>query len=827
MSTFLVIVCVGAVNWTHPAGLVTEDTVYEVRMKRETCGWAARMIDARHQALAPWLQASREELRRVFPKTCGNVYHNFSCPDDRRRLTFDPFEPTTYACPLCGKTYPAETDPGVYEPGERYHGTMYDGWVCLFYQMAASVAGDMGLLALLDGEAPEAGTYVDRGVEILMLYADTIEGLETQVDQNRQLSKLLTYHREGDNKVLNDLACAYEVLRYRMTASQQTRFEEVVLRRMLNDVMLEPIYTYEHNNLYQWHRTIVQTALALEREDLIDWSMGYGPFAPDQQPEHRSIRRLLATHFKPDGAYWEMCSGYHLYPLHALCELAVVTRNVSRMDSQRFPATKYDLTDPGNDGGEVIHRALEWFVSMSMPDRTMPSIGDSPAPRAGMDAYFATAEVGYRFFDVRAVGDYARLREGNRSWAALLYGAPQIVSHPLPFTSSYMSSGWVSLRNEWRGNRVWVGLNALIPGGGHQHADRLTFLMYSHGKLLGVEKATPYNESVTRVLGTLSQSHNTVTVDKASMKQGEELRGAEVPEVAYFFAGPVAQFAELHADGLYPQAGVYRRSVALIEDVVVDVFRVEGGSVHDWIVHHAGSDPSLSVPTVKREFDPVDWLYNGTEQIRWACVDGAWTAQWGVDDVTSQLTMLGAEKTDVYALETYPVNNAVITPQHPPCQTLCVRREDDAPFVAVWHAWRDSTNSVEISCGSEPASLALDTAGHRYYILFGEGRAQFAGDISLRGDGAFTCVRLSEGVPDAILSVGGTEAAFFMEKEGLHLTSGEKSTVWAKRDDAGVVAGTAGDIQYETYAGRHHYGEKPDITPTVVGSLWATQGTSE
>ena len=91
-----------------------------------------------------------------------------------------------------------------------------------------------------------------------------------------------------------------------------------------------------------------------------------------------------------------------------------------------------------------------------------------------MDDYFNTAEVGYRFFDLKAVGDYERFRRGQRSWAALLYGAPEIVQQPLPFTSSYLSSGWVSLRHEWQGNRAWVGLNALIPGGGHQHADRLS-----------------------------------------------------------------------------------------------------------------------------------------------------------------------------------------------------------------------------------------------------------------------------------------------------------------------------------------------------------------
>jgi MoxR-like ATPase len=95
------------------------------------------------------------------------------------------------------------------------------------------------------------------------------------------------------------------------------------------------------------------------------------------------------------------------------------------------------------------------------------------------------------------------------------------VARALPFTSSQLSSGWVSLRNEWQGNRAWIGLNALIPGGGHQHADRLTLLSYQQGQLLALEKATPYNESVTRNLGTLSPSHSTVTVDGTTHRMAD------------------------------------------------------------------------------------------------------------------------------------------------------------------------------------------------------------------------------------------------------------------------------------------------------------------
>ena len=105
-----------------------------------------------------------------------------------------------------------------------------------------------------------------------------------------------------------------------MADAERSRIETDVLKRMLDDVMMEPIYKYDHNNVYQWYRTIMQVAACLERDDLVDWCLGYGEFTPENAPEHRSLRRIAEKNFLPDGAYWELCSGYHLYPMFAFCE---------------------------------------------------------------------------------------------------------------------------------------------------------------------------------------------------------------------------------------------------------------------------------------------------------------------------------------------------------------------------------------------------------------------------------------------------------------------------------------------------------------------------
>ena len=56
-------------------------------------------------------------------------------------------------------------------------------------------------------------------------------------------------------------------------------------------------------------------------------------------------------------------------------------------------------------------------------------------------------------------------------------------------------------------------------------------------------------------------------------------------------------------------------------------------------------------------------------------------------------------------------SNAVITPQNPPCQTLCVRRTSDEPFLAVGDAWIDKPNLQTVTRGEGGVSRPFDTRG--------------------------------------------------------------------------------------------------------------------
>ena len=338
-----------------------------------------------------------------------------------------------------------------------------------------------------------------------------------------------------------------------------------------------------------------------------------------------------------------------------------------------------------------------------------------------------------------------------------------------------------------------------------------------------LEKATPYNEMTLRQLGTQSPMHNTVTVDKESQKHGSTLRGEEIPQVAFFFDTPVARFSEIHGDHVYPQTSIYRRSVAVIEDVAVDRFDVRGGKTHDWMLHHAGTSPRLSLAMTQSDFDPKQWLYSGTANIRRSEANDQWDAQWKVNDVTSRLTMLGAAGTEVFSLETYPVEGAVVTPGHPACQTLCVRRRGDAPFLAVWDAWKEQPNLRSVEAGSDRgASVKIQTASHVYYVLFGQGKAVFGDGVELESDGAFAVLRDR----DAAMLVGGKRLRAVFAEGDLELIAEEPISVCAEKAAAAGKESPAegilksGPIQYDTYGGEDHPRPVPKVAVMIRGSLW-------
>ena len=214
------------------------------------------------------------------------------------------------------------------------------------------------------------------------------------------------------------------------------------------------------------------------------------------------------------------------------------------------------------------------------------------------------------------------------------------------------------------------------------------------------------------------------------------------------------------------------------------------------MVHHAGPAPVLSMETAGAAFEPAEWLYNGTGHVRRGAGDALWDARWTVNGVTSRLTMLPAAQTEVFALETYPTDNAFITENDPPCQTLCVRRNHDAPFVAVWDAWTEAPNLTNVTPGNGPKSVKIVTQSNVYYMVFG-GETAFPDGVTVATDGVFALYRAS----GAVMFAGGTFAAVSAPEGTLRVSSDGPASISAECAGGVATLDVSGNVQYDTWGG--------------------------
>ncbi|MEN6303439.1 MAG: heparinase II/III family protein [Armatimonadia bacterium] len=134
---------------------------------------------------------------------------------------------------------------------------------------------------------------------------------------------------------------------------------------------------------------------------------------------------------------------------------------------------------------------------------------------------------------------------------------------------------------------------------GHIHFDLLNVDFYAQGQPLTPDLGYPETADSydPRRFGFLAHTvvHNTCMVNGRRQETG---RG----QLVAFHPGGFAQMAEVTGNAAYPEVVKdYRRTVMLVEATpeqayYVDIFRVDGGRQHDWLVHGTEAEFTASVP---------------------------------------------------------------------------------------------------------------------------------------------------------------------------------------------------------------------------------------
>ncbi len=206
------------------------------------------------------------------------------------------------------------------------------------------------------------------------------------------------------------------------------------------------------------------------------------------------------------------------------------------------------------------------------------------------------------------------------SWAGSKYGAParaKTVSTILP------GYGHASLGRGTGGDQMQAQLH-FSGGYGHTHLDNLNLILWAKGREMLPDLG--YTWTQMRYWCACTLGHNTVVIDRQDQK-GSGSDG----DLLWFFPDSNG-VSVVDADGKrgYKQIeglDMYRRMLVMIpvsdaDAYVVDVFRVRGGSMHEWALHGDADEDTTATCSLDLS-GSRKWMLEEGEEWKEPTIEGA------------------------------------------------------------------------------------------------------------------------------------------------------------------------------------------------------------
>jgi MYXO-CTERM domain-containing protein len=503
--------------------------------------WAADRRDAilRRADAWPASHLARYGLSSWAPPPEGGQWGNwYVCPDHAVNLRFE--SPDRSVCPVDGRNW----------TGYPYAQVIY----ARRHDEAADAARDLGLAWQLDGDPSRARA----AAAILLEYAARYEAYplhDTRNGGGRSGARVLAQTLDESGWLIS-MAWAYDLIRDTLAPAEQATIEARLLRPAVEVIRRNDA---GQSNWQSWHDAAIAAAgVALDDPRLIHHALR-GPSGLDFQ---------LGVSVDADGFWYEGSWGYHFYALDALTRSALIGEKagVARLDDPRLAS---------------MYRAP---VRFALGDRSLPAFNDAAA---------ASLSGNRRLFEAIA----ARLPDAALRWPladqprtedGLFFGLESVPSVAAPARPSavFPASGYVALR-AGRGDTAHELILDYGPHGGwHGHRDKLGFVSYGHGAVLGLDPgsgsyAAPTHDGWDRT----TVAHNTLIVDEQSQAEatGRLERAVLLDGIGFVYAD---------AGEVYPNLARVTRQLLLLEEYAIDVVAATSldGANHrfDLIYHQAG-----------------------------------------------------------------------------------------------------------------------------------------------------------------------------------------------------------------------------------------------
>lgn len=200
----------------------------------------------------------------------------------------------------------------------------------------------------------------------------------------------------------------------------------------------------------------------------------------------KRLRDELDIQVYPDGAQNELAPGYHCDAVRNISGIAVLARLNHLPLPENYEASL-----------ERMYDAVMWLAT---PHMGLPPFNDSSPEDCDVVSVMQT---GYTLFPQRT--DFAWLASGRREGAP-----PSHTSHAFPY------AGYAVQRNGWDTDACYLAFDGGPYGMGHQHEDKLSFVLTAYGRSMVVEGGIyMYDASKWRRYVCGPYAHNIVFIDGA------------------------------------------------------------------------------------------------------------------------------------------------------------------------------------------------------------------------------------------------------------------------------------------------------------------------
>jgi len=285
------------------------------------------------------------------------------------------------------------------------------------------------------------------------------------------------------------------------------------------------------------------------------------------------LHRELDEQVYPDGVQKELTSGYHYVSLNNFLGLArICLLNHVLLPEDYIPKL------------ERMWAAGMWAM---MPDRSLPLVND--AWHVDVPATLRTA---LEYFPERE--DFRWMATDGRNGTP-----PDHLSHFFPW------AGWAVMRSGWGRQDNYLFFDVGPFGMGHQHEDKLSFIIHAHGHcLLRDVGSYAYERSPMRSYVLSPYAHNTVLVDgKGQRRRGQRHTYVnQQPQHNPWQNTETLDFCQgVYEDGFGEQVDrtvTHRRAILFVKPeywIVQDTLEPRDGEPHSYrALFHLGAEEAVA-----------------------------------------------------------------------------------------------------------------------------------------------------------------------------------------------------------------------------------------